>query len=123
MGRTDQADCDHEHLANDGFEAFSFEADKPFATDKFQRFLEQVLDNIFGAKGVLWIDDSDQRYVFHLVGKRFTFDRTGWSAPMKNRLVLIGRNLDHGRMRDRLEGCLSDCETGAEPEMRDHRSR
>jgi len=123
MGRTDEIDCDHEHLANDGFEAFSFEVDKPFATDKFQRFLEQVSDNIFRAKGVLWIDENDQRYLFHLVGKRFTLDRTGWSAPMNNRLVLIGRNLDHERLRDQLEGCLSDCGTGAEHEICDHRSR
>ena len=57
-------DRDHSHLANDGFETLSFEADRPFAADRFQYFLEQLPDNVFRAKGVLWIDESDRRYVF-----------------------------------------------------------
>jgi hypothetical protein len=52
------------------------------------------------------IDESDQRDVFHLVGKRFTLDETGWSAPMENRLVLIGGNLDQARLRKELAKCL-----------------
>jgi len=94
------------HLSEDGFESVSFEADRPFATDKFQCFLEQLSDNVFRAKGLLWIDASDQRYVFHLVGKRFTLDETGWSAPTSNRLVIIGRNLDRARLREELAKCL-----------------
>jgi hypothetical protein len=41
--------------------------------------------------------------VFHLVGKRFTLDETGWSSPMSNRLALIGRNLNRARLREELE--------------------
>jgi len=35
------------HLVDDGFESISFAADRPFAVDKFQRFLEQLPDNVF----------------------------------------------------------------------------
>ena len=94
------------HLVDDGFEAVSFEADRPFAADKFQSFLEQLPDDVFRAKGVLWIDESDHRYIFHLVGKRFTLDESGRSSPMRNRLVLIGRNLNRARLRRELANCL-----------------
>jgi G3E family GTPase len=47
------------------------------------------------------------RYVFHLVGKRFTLDETGWSSPTSNRRVVIGRNLDRARLREELERCLT----------------
>ncbi len=100
-------ETDRPHLLVDGFETISFEADRPFATDKFQSFLELLPDNVFRAKGVLWITESDRRYVFHLVGKRFTLDETKWSSPMSNRLVLIGRNLDRARLREELERCLT----------------
>jgi G3E family GTPase len=94
------------HLLDDGFESVSFEADRPFAADKFQRFLEQLPENVFRAKGVLWIDVSDRGWVFHLVGKRFTLDESGGASPMRNRLVLIGRNLDRVRLREELANCL-----------------
>jgi len=94
------------HLVDDGFESISFAADRPFAVDKFQRFLEQLPDNVFRAKGILWIDESDRRWVFHLVGKRFTLDESGAASPMRNRLVLIGRNLDRALLREELANCL-----------------
>jgi G3E family GTPase len=104
----DRVDHDHGHLANDGFEALSFQADRPFAADRFQYFLEQLSDNVFRAKGLLWIDEGDRRYVFHLVGKRFTLDPSRSSSPESNRLVLIGRNLDRKVLCDQLQECLSD---------------
>ena len=91
---------------DDGFESVSFEADRPFAADKFQRLLEQLPDNVFRAKGILWIDESDRRWVFHLVGKRFTLDEAGAASPMRNRLGLIGRNLDRALLREELANCL-----------------
>jgi G3E family GTPase len=106
--RSDHLDCDHAHLTNDGFEALSFEAERPFAADKLQRFLEQLSDNVFRAKGLLWIAESEKPYVFHLVGQRFTLDESRWLGPMGNRLVLIGRSLDHQHLRDQLKSCLAD---------------
>jgi G3E family GTPase len=58
-------------------------------------------------KGVLWIAESEKRHVFHLVGQRFTLDESRWLGPMRNRLVLIGRNLDKRRLRAQLKGCLA----------------
>lgn len=96
------------HLANDGFEALSFEVVRPFAADRFQSFLERLSQNVFRAKGVLWLDEGENRYVFHLVGQRFTLDQSPWGGPRKNRLVLIGRNLDRDQLREQLEACIAE---------------
>jgi G3E family GTPase len=95
------------HLAEDGFDAVSLEIEQPLAADRFQRFLEQLPDNVFRGKGVLWLDESEKRHIFHLVGQRFTLDEGAPVEPMKNKLVLIGRNLDHDWLRGRLEACVS----------------
>jgi G3E family GTPase len=100
------ADCDEAHLANDGFISFSFETDRPFAADEFQYFLEQLPENVFRGKGVLWIEGSSKRYIFHLVGQRFTLDESGRTGPTRNRLVLIGQNLDRDQLCRQLEGCV-----------------
>ena len=72
----------------------------------FQQFLEGLPNNVFRAKGILWIEDSDKRCIFHLVGRRFTLTKAG-RAPRVNRLVLIGRNLDQTRLREELAKCLT----------------
>jgi G3E family GTPase len=100
-------DCDHAHLTNDGFDSVSFAIDRPFAADKFQHFLEELSSGVFRAKGVLWLDGSENQYIFHLVGQRFTLDEGQWVGPMRNRLVLIGRDLDHNQLQRQLEGCLA----------------
>ena len=105
--RLGDLDSDYAHLTNDGFEALSFEAAQPFSADKFQHFLEQLPTDVFRAKGILWIAESDTPHVFHLVGQRFTLDEAQQRTPMKSRLVLIGRNLDRYRLRDQLEACVA----------------
>jgi len=105
--RLGDLDSDYAHLTNDGFEAFSFDAEQPFSADKFQCFLEQLPVGVFRAKGILWVAESDTPHAFHLVGQRFTLDESAQPGPMRNRLVLIGRNLDRHRLRDQLEACLA----------------
>jgi Putative GTPases (G3E family) len=46
---------DHFHVTADRFDAVSFEADQPIDVDKFQHFLEHISNNVFRAKGLLWI--------------------------------------------------------------------
>ncbi len=97
----------HHHLAPDGFSCVSFASDRPFGVDKFQYFLERELpDSVFRGKGILWLRDYDKRYIFHLIGKRFSLDESRWDGTKQNKLVLIGRNLDGAHLRGRLQGCL-----------------
>lgn len=95
------------HLDNDGFTSLSLQFDKPLAIRKFQYFLDnQLSQNVFRAKGILWFDESPKRHIFHLSGKRFSIEDEEWQGDKKNQLVLIGQNLDHDTLRQQIENCL-----------------
>jgi len=97
-----------DHQAIEGFTSLSFSSEGPFALRKFQNFLDNQLPAaVFRAKGILWFNESERRHVFHLAGKRFSLDDTDWSGPRKNQLVLIGKGLDHARLRQQLQACVS----------------
>ena len=83
-------------------------SDGPFSLRKFQNFLDnQMPQEVFRAKGILWFNESERRHVFHLAGKRFSIDDTDWSGDRKNQLVLIGRNIDHSTLREQLQACVA----------------
>ena len=98
-----------DHAAIEGFTSLSFAADGPFALRKFQNFLDnQLPESVFRAKGILWFNESERRHVFHLAGKRFSIDDSDWpNGQRKNQIVLIGRNLDHDRLRQQLQACVA----------------
>lgn len=109
----DHHDHDHahhhhsDHLENDGFTSISFQSDKPLAIRKFQYFLDnQMPENVFRAKGILWFDESPRRHIFHLCGKRFSLEDDEWNGEQKNQLVLIGQNLDSETLRSQIENCV-----------------
>jgi G3E family GTPase len=104
--RAGHFDCDEAHLVDDGFDTLSFQTDRPFAADRFQHFLEQLPDDVFRAKGLICVDESERRYIFHLVGQRFTLDEDHRLGTIANKLVLIGRHLDLQQLRSQLEGCI-----------------
>ena len=99
----------HSHLDVDGFTSISFERDQPLSIRKFQYFLDnQLPDNIFRAKGILWFDESPKRHIFHLSGKRFSLEDEEWDGrPQKTQLVLIGQNLDQDSLREQIEKCFT----------------
>ncbi len=116
----DQGHCEHEHdhshdhgghpdhQAIEGFTSLSFSSDGPFSLRKFQNFLDnQMPAGVFRAKGILWFNESERRHVFHLAGKRFSIDDSDWPGERKNQLVLIGKDLDHKRLRQQLQACVA----------------
>ena len=119
----DHGHCEHEHehghshehaahpdhAAIEGYTSLSFAADGPFALRKFQNFLDNQLPaEVFRAKGILWFNESERRHVFHLAGKRFSIDDSNWpDATRKNQIVLIGKNLNHAKLRKQLQACVA----------------
>ncbi len=98
----------NDHLAIEGFTSLSFVADGPFSLRKFQNFLDHQLPaEVFRAKGILWFNESDKRHIFHLAGKRFSIDDSAWTGERKNQLVLIGKELNHSRLRRQLQACVA----------------
>jgi G3E family GTPase len=105
----DHSHGDHaDHQAIEGFTSVSFQSDRPFSLRKFQNFLDnQMPQEVFRAKGILWFNESERRHVFHLAGKRFSIDDTDWTGDRKNQLVLIGRDIDHKTLREQLQACVA----------------
>jgi G3E family GTPase len=102
-------DHQNNHLENDGFSSISFKSDRPFSICKFQHFLEKLMpDNVFRAKGILWFQESPQRHIFHLIGKRSTIEHSEWPGKKQTQLVLIGQDLDRQKLCDQIENCLSE---------------
>lgn len=97
----------HSHIEADGFNSLAFESDQPFSLDAFQNFLNELPDAVFRAKGVLWFEESPERHIFHLSGRRYTLSSDEWPRQPKNQLVLIGQRLDTARLREKLQACIA----------------
>ena len=96
-----------DHLDNDGFVSISFQSDKPFDVHKFENFLtEEMPENVFRAKGILWFSDSDLRHIFQLSGPRYTLNADEWPNQPKNQVVFVGRKLDNNEIYTKLNKCL-----------------
>ena len=104
----DHHDHSH-HLENDGFTSVSFQSDKPMSVRKFQQFLDHHLtSNVFRAKGILWFDESPDRHIFHLSGKRFSIEDDEWGDRIKKtQLVFIGQDLEHETILQQLKECVA----------------
>jgi G3E family GTPase len=101
------------HLENDGFVSVSYRSDRPFALRQFEQFLETLPTEVFRAKGLLWFNESPNKHIFQLSGKRCTLDVQPWhSAIPGNQVVFIGRHLDADDLRQR----LADCQVSAHGE-------
>ncbi len=95
------------HLANDHFNFVSFQSERPFKIEKFEHFLSQQLsNNVFRAKGILWFQESPDRHIFQLSGPRYDLQVDDWTSQPKNELVFIGRNLDESLIKQQLNECL-----------------
>ncbi|NET37909.1 MAG: GTP-binding protein [Cyanothece sp. SIO1E1] len=96
------------HLDNDGFVSVAFESDRPFHVEKFEHFLQENLSqNVFRAKGILWFQESELRNIFQLSGPRFDLKGEEWHTPPRNQLVFIGRHLDADELQHQLTDCLA----------------
>ncbi|MGD1701994.1 CobW family GTP-binding protein [Dapis sp. BLCC M229] len=96
------------HLINDGFTSISFRSERPFSMLKFQHnFLEELPENIFRAKGILWFQESELKHIFQLSGKRYDLQVEQWLTTPANQLVLIGRDLNPLMIQQSLTNCLT----------------
>ena len=103
----DHSSHSHDLINNiEGFTSVSYETIEPFSLRKFQYFLDnQISQNVFRAKGILWFRESDRKHIFHLSGKRFSLDDEEWTKEKSNKIVLIGKNLDHQTIKNQLSSC------------------
>ena len=99
---SDHSSHSHDLINNiEGFTSISFETNEAFSLRKFQNFLDnQISQNVFRAKGILWFVESERKHIFHLSGKRFSLDDCEWEKEKSNKIVLIGKDLDHQTIKN-----------------------
>ena len=104
---------EHEHVHSEednrieDFLSVSFQTKEPFSLRKFQYFLDNQLKNdVFRAKGILWFSESERRHVFHLAGKRISIEDSEWGEERNNQLVFIGKELDKEKIVSQLDECI-----------------
>ena len=49
--------------------------------------------------------ESERKHIFHLSGKRFSLDDDEWGKEKSNKIVLIGKDLDHQTIKNQLDFC------------------
>jgi G3E family GTPase len=92
--------------------SFSFEFDRPFNLEKFERFVADISERekVYRSKGFLWLEGNPRRAVFHGVNNRFTlmWDRL-WEKgePRSSQVVFIGKELKEDALRAEIASCLA----------------
>jgi G3E family GTPase len=95
------------HFEAEGFTSLSIELDEPLIAYKTEVFLKELPTNVFRAKGLLWLKESPEKVIFHLVGSRVRLDYEPWKTAPKTQIVFIGQNLDKEAIRQGLLACLA----------------
>ncbi|MBV9489736.1 MAG: GTP-binding protein [Verrucomicrobia bacterium] len=93
-------------------ESTAYRFDQPFDISRLEQALNAISEQarIFRSKGILWIEGTPRRAVFHGVNNRFTlyWDRL-WEKEeaRSSQLVFIGKDLDVEAIREELAHCLA----------------
>jgi G3E family GTPase len=92
--------------------SFSFRFDRPFEVERLEAELQELSEKskVYRSKGILWIEGTPRRAVFHGVNNRFTiyWDRLWEKEEARlSQLVFIGKELDRSAIEMILKRCLA----------------
>ena len=102
----------HHHA--DVFRAISLRTPGTIDLEKFSHLLDTLPTAVFRAKGILSVAGAPVRFVFHLVGERWTVSAGEPWRPDEagfNEMVFIGKDLtdsDRAALETRLRSCMED---------------
>ncbi|MGI6217535.1 MAG: CobW family GTP-binding protein, partial [Coriobacteriales bacterium] len=119
-----------------GISTFVYQRRQPFDYDILEKFVESWPDDIIRSKGIMWLaQDPDMCYLFEQSGKQVVLMENGLfvaSAPddereqiieenpevlddwdrecgdRMNKIVFIGRHMDHAALESGLDDCLTE---------------
>ncbi len=112
-GNWKEEDHEHDefgnHIDKDGIISCMFKTQKPMDITKFQRFAQQLPENIFRSKGIIWFKGLENKAVYQQVGRRIDVKTAEkWnSEKKKTMLVFIGQQFDWQKIEQELKACLA----------------
>ncbi len=99
----------HNHIEAEGFSSVSLQVNAPISARKFEQFLKDLPPSIFRGKGILWLKESPEKVIFHLVGSRIRIDHEPWEGePTANQAVFIGKNIDPENLKAAWAVCTTE---------------
>ena len=111
---TDDYSQDHQH--GQMYETWSYTSSSPLDGDKFRAVIANLSKSILRAKGIIFLrEDISYRFVFQLVGKRWSIKRDHiWSDKDRpcTQIVFIGSpdSFDSSQLERMLDNCSSTTE-------------
>lgn len=103
----------HDHQHTERINSLSFILDRPFDLNKLKMQMSIYLlvqaKGLYRIKGLIWIKDKNQQYLFQSVGKRFNFEpHREWKTnePKSSTIVFIGQNLKRPGLERFLKTCM-----------------
>ena len=108
----------HHHAHHGEVLSVSFADDIELDYDKFDRFVQNLPDAVYRAKGTVAIQGLSRRVIFHRVGCRNVLDQGApWDDQQRScRAVLLGKDFDGEGLLARLRDCAAPRRmTGAGP--------
>lgn len=124
----------HDHVAEYGITTFVYERRRPFSMEALRALVGDWPAEIIRCKGMAWVDqDEDTCFLFEQAGKRFYLSANSpWMASAepeereailkanpnalddwdeeigdrRNKLVVIGKNMDRAAIEARFDACL-----------------
>ena len=103
----------HDHPDEGGFQAFSFEGNRPFDKDKLKEFLQTLPPTLFRLKG--WVRFPDSYVLLNFTAGHYNF--TPSNEAKKTALAFVGYNCNEIESLNALTACL--IEPSAKPGMSD----
>ena len=98
-----------EHVSHRDVLSVSFSADFELDHDRFQRFLQELPDGVYRAKGTVAVRGLARRVIFHRVGNRNVLDQGApWTGEARTcRAVFLGQNFDRTQLLAALDACAA----------------
>jgi len=99
----------HGHAPHDHVQSVSFADDIELDYDKFDRFVQNLPDAVYRAKGTVAIHGLNRRVIFHRVGGRNVLDQgEPWEGEQRScRAVLLGKEFDGDKLLALLRNCAA----------------
>ena len=100
----------HQHESNITSVSITFSGEVD--PDQFNHWLRMLLImegiDVFRAKGILNVKNSDKRYIFQSVYMLFEgrFDDLWDNRPKENKMIFVGRNLNKERLEKGAQSCI-----------------
>ncbi len=96
------------HIDEDGIISFMFKTEKPLDITKFQLFAQQLPDNIFRSKGIVWFKGLENKAVYQQVGRRIDVKTAEeWDKKKQTSIVFIGQEFDCQKLEQELKACIA----------------